>query len=67
MSVQENLAAQGKNLGDVADTAKEHVMATDEVWKLDEDSAVSAEQIGAILGNIEKYVGDIIFGVNHKG
>jgi methyl-accepting chemotaxis protein len=99
----ENLAVQGKNLGEVADTARDHVTATeevlnfikkvatqtkllglnaaieaarageygrgfavvaDEVRKLAEDSAVSAEQIGSILGNIEKSVGEIILGIN---
>lgn len=39
-------------------------VVADEVRKLAEDSAVSAEQIGSILTNIEKTVGKIIFGVN---
>ncbi len=38
-------------------------VVADEVRKLAEDSAVSAEQIGGILGNIEKSVGEIIAGI----
>lgn len=39
-------------------------VVADEVRKLAEDSAVSAEQIGSILRNIEKSVGEIITGVD---
>lgn len=39
-------------------------VVADEVRKLAEDSAVSAEQIGSILRNIEKSVGEILIEVN---
>lgn len=58
----------GLNAAIEAARAGEHgrgfAVVADEVRKLAEDSAVSAEQIGSILGNIEKSVGEIIFGVN---
>lgn len=58
----------GLNAAIEAARAGEHgrgfAVVADEVRKLAEDSAVSAEQIGSILGNIEKSVGEIIQGIN---
>ncbi|MDH7576277.1 MAG: methyl-accepting chemotaxis protein [Bacillota bacterium] len=57
----------GLNAAIEAARAGEHgrgfAVVANEVRKLAEDSAVSAEQIGAILRNIEKSVGEIIVGI----
>ncbi|KUK36674.1 MAG: Methyl-accepting chemotaxis sensory transducer [Thermacetogenium phaeum] len=58
----------GLNAAIEAARAGEHgrgfAVVADEVRKLAEDSAVSAEQIGGILRNIEKSVGEIIEGIS---